>query len=422
MKVIFAKQRILIPIVFASALVLSLGVYFFKQWLRPPIKLGILHSLTGTLAFSEKTMVDAELMAIDEINASGGILGRKIFPIVVDGKSDDLIFAQEAERLIVQEKVSAIVGCWTSSSRRAVKKVVEKYNNLLMYPITSEGADESSNVVVVGASQNQQIVPCALWSYYNLGKNFFLVGTEDVYSRVALAIIKEVLKTVDAQVLGEEYLLWKSVDVSGPIQKILDLKPDVIINTIQGDAVEVFFNELRAHGITPEKIPVMSVGSVGETEFAILGVSAMAGDYVTASYFQSIEREKNYTFVTNFKKRFGMSAAISDWTESAYVSVYLWANAVQTAEDTSPLQVLKYMHNRVINAPEGIVYTDNKQLNSWKMIYIGKLRSDGQFTIVWDSGSQVQPLNFPIFKEKKEWEQFINDLYVQWGNRWSKIE
>lgn len=422
MKIISAKERRLIPIVLASILVLSLSFYFFKQFMHTPIKLGILHSLTGTLAFSEKNMVDAELMAIDEINANGGILGRKILPIVVDAKSDDLIFAQEAERLIVQEKVVAIVGCWTSSSRKSVKPVVEKYHNLLMYPITSEGADESPNVVIVGASQNQQIVPCALWSYYNLGKKFFLIGTEDIYSRVAQAIIKEVLKTVDAQVLGEEYLLWKSVDVSGPIQKILDLKPDVIINTIQGDAVGVFFNELRTSGITPDKIPVMSVGSVGETEFAELGVSAMAGDYVTASYFQSIEREKNYTFVTNFKKRFGVNASISDWTESAYVSVYLWADAVRIAENPEPTQVLKHMHNRVINAPEGIVYTDNKQLNSWKMIYVGRLRSDGQFTIVWDSASQVQPLNFPIFKEKKEWEQFINDLYVQWGNRWSKVE
>lgn len=165
----------------------------------------------------------------------------------------------------------------------------------------------------------------------------------------------------------------------------------------------------------------MSVGSVGETEFAALGVSAMAGDYVTASYFQSLEREENYIFVTNYKKRYGSNAAISDWTESGYVSVYLWADAVKVAGTPDPILVLKHMHNRVINAPEGIVYTDNNTLNSWKWIYVGKLRSDGQFTIVWNSDSQVQPLNFPIFKEKKEWEQFINDLYLQWGNRWSKV-
>jgi urea transport system substrate-binding protein len=413
--------HVLIPLIIFSAIALSLGIFFFTRMIKPPIKLGILHSLTGTLAFSEKTMVDAELMAIDEINSKGGILGRKIFPIVVDAKSDDAVFAREAQRLIVEEKVYAIVGCWTSSSRKAVRDVVEKYNNLLMYPITSEGAEESPNVVIVGASQNQQIVPCALWSYYNLGKKFFLIGSEDIYSRVAQAIIKEALKTVNAEVVGEEYLLWESVDVSGPIQKILELKPDVIINTIQGDAVEVFFGELRSHGITPEKIPVMSVGSVGETEFAALGVSAMAGDYVTASYFQSLEREENYIFVTNYKKRYGSNAAISDWTESGYVSVYLWADAVKVAGTPDPILVLKHMHNRVINAPEGIVYTDNNTLNSWKWIYVGKLRSDGQFTIVWNSDSQVQPLNFPIFKEKKEWEQFINDLYLQWGNRWSKV-
>ena len=415
------QKNWLLPAVIVAGLLVILGGYYLLKNIQQTIKIGIVHSLTGNLAFSEKTMVDAELMAIDEINSKGGLLGKKIVPIVVDGKSDEDVFAREAERLIKDEKVLAIIGCWTSTSRRTVNEVVEKYDNIFVYPVTSEGAENTKNLLLIGASQNQQIVPCALWSFHNLGKRFFLIGSEEIYSHVSQATMKEVLTSVGAEIVGEEFILLDSVDVSKPLEKILAVKPDVIINTIQGDAVVPFFEGLRKNGITPEKIPVMSVGSVSETEFAQLGSNAMAGDYVTASYFQSVEREENTVFVTNFKKRFGADSVVSDWTESAYLSIYMWAEAVKAAGSAEPKQVLAHAHNRVVNAPEGIVYIDNQILSTWKMIYVGKLRSDGQFSIVWDSGKQVMPLNFPIFKEKHEWEQFIKDLYVHWGNRWSKV-
>jgi urea transport system substrate-binding protein len=387
---------------------------------KTPIKIGILHSLTGSLALSEKPIVDAELMAIDELNAKGGLLGRPIVPVIADGKSDELIFVQEAERLIVQEKVVAIVGGWTSGSCRIMQPMIEKYNNLLFYPVTHEGIQESPNILFVGATQNQQIVPAALWSYYNLGKRFFIVGSDEIFSRVASKIIQETLASVDAQVVGDEYIMLGSKEVEPMIKKIIAAKPDVIINTIQGDSNVPFFEVLRAHGITPEKIPVMSIGSVTETEFVGIGSSAMAGDYTTASYFQSVSREENSIFVTNFKKRYGSNRVLSEACEAGYVAVHIWANAIRIARAINPDEVKKHLNNRMVNAPEGVIYTDNRLMNCWKMIYVGRLRSDGQFTIVWDSKKTVQPLVFPIFNTKQYWQTFVQDLYTKWGNRWSR--
>ena len=164
----------------------------------------------------------------------------------------------------------------------------------------------------------------------------------------------------------------------------------------------------------------MSISSVSETEFAQIGASAMTGDYVTASYFQSIEREENHQFVTNYKKKFGHNRVVSETEDAGYSSVFIWSKAVARAGNPNPSQTRKHLLNIVFNAPGGIIYTDNKLLNTWKTIYVGKLRSDGQFTIVWDSEKQVQPINFPNFKSQKEWEQFINNWYEEWGGRWSK--
>ena len=221
----------------------TLALHFFMQW-HAPIRIGILHSLTGSLALSEKPIIDAELMAIEEINAKGGILKRKIKPIIVDGKSDEQIFAQEAKRLIKDEKVSAIIGCWTSASRKAVKTVVEKYNNLLIYPVSYEGIEDSPNILYVGANQNQQIIPAVLWSYYNLGKRFFFVGSDYIYSRVASDIIKDAIASVGGEFLGEEFILLGSTDVDHMVDAIRAKQPDVIINTIQGESNLAFFNTL----------------------------------------------------------------------------------------------------------------------------------------------------------------------------------
>lgn len=413
--------KVLLMFFFAASL-LGFLIYFSFRQIKAPIKIGILHSLTGSQALSEKPMVDAELMAIDEINSANGLLHTSLVAVMADGQSDEKIFAQEAERLITKEKVSAIIGCWTSASRKAVKAVVEKYDNLLIYPVSYEGLEDSPHIFYVGANQNQQIVPSVVWSYYNLGKKFFLVGSDYIFSHTANAIMKATLAAMQGQVIGEEYIILGSTQVQPMIEKIKQAKPDVILNTIQGESNLAFFKELRAQGLTPEKFPVMSVSSVSETEFAQIGAGSMAGEYVTASYFQSIERDPNVLFISNFKKRYGSDRVISESMESAYVGVHLWAQAVQVADTQKPQQVKKHLTNRIYNAPSGIVYSDNRTNDMWKMVFVGKLRSDGQFTIIWDSEKQVQPLNYPIFIEKQKWDEFILNLYQQWGGSWSNSQ
>ncbi len=407
-------------VLIGSVILASTAGYFLVKRPGASIKIGVLHSLTGSQALSEKPVVQAELMAIDEINGQGGIAGRTIVPIVVDGKSDEVIFAQEAERLITQEKVSAIIGCWTSASRKAVKAVVEKHDNLLLYPVSYEGLEDSPNILYIGANQNQQIVPALMWGYYNLGKKFFLVGSDYIFSHATNAIIKATLAAMGSSILGEQYILLGSTEVAPMIDAIKKANPDLIINTIQGESNLAFFKALRANGITPEKCPVMSISSVSETEFAQIGADAMAGDYVTASYFQSIERDANIVFVSNFKKKYGANTVISEAMEAGYVGINLWAQAVEAADSPDPRLVRKKIFNQVFNAPGGITYVNNNSNDLWKMVYVGRLRSDGQFSIVWNSEKQVQPLNYPIFDKKASWDAFIANLYTQWGGSWSR--
>ncbi len=404
---------------FASVVLLAAACAFYF-YTKQPIKIGILHSITGSQSMSEKPLIDAEIMAIDEINQQGGIIGRKIIPIIKDGKSDEKIFAAQAESLIKDEKVDAIIGCWTSASRKAVKAVVEKYDNLLIYPVSYEGIEDSSHILYTGATQNQQITVCALWSFYNLGKKFFLVGSDYIFSRTANQIIKNVVACVNAEIVGEDYILLGAADVTGMVAKILAANPDIIINTIQGESNVAFFKELRERGITSEKIPVMSISSVTEVEFAQIGNSAMAGDYVTASYFQSLETEQNANFVSQFKQKYGPARVLNEACEAGYIGVHFWAQAISDAKSSQANQVRKYLHDRVLSAPSGIVYTDHESFNTWKMVYVGKLRADGQFSIIWDSKKTIKPVNYPIFKEKESWDQFIKDLYESWGNRWSR--
>ncbi|GMU19104.1 MAG: urea ABC transporter substrate-binding protein [Candidatus Babeliales bacterium] len=420
MREMHAKNIKIILILLGVVPLLGIIGYFSFKTIKKPIKIGILHSLTGSQALSEKPLVDAELMAIDEINAAGGLLKQPVLAVIADGKSDEKVFAQEAERLINQEKVSAIIGCWTSASRKAVKAVVEKYNNLLIYPVSYEGLEDSPNIFYVGANQNQQIVPSVVWSYYNLGKKFFLVGSDYIFSRAANAIARATLLAMQGIIVGEEYILLGSNDVSSMIAKIKEAQPDVILNTIQGESNLAFFKQLRAEGLTPEKLPIMSVSSVSETEFAQIGASAMAGDYVTATYFQSIEREQNVLFISNFKKRYGADRVISEAIESAYVGIHIWGHTVEIAQKSEPSKVIRYIQNRILNAPSGIIYSDNKMNDMWRMVFVGKLRSDGQFSIIWNSDKQIQPVNYPIFMEKKKWDEFISNLYQQWGGSWSR--
>ncbi|WP_237741512.1 urea ABC transporter substrate-binding protein [Anabaena sp. PCC 7108] len=383
-----------------------------------PIKVGILHSLSGTMAISEKSVVDATFLAIEEINNKNGILGRKIQPIIVDGKSDDHTFAQEAEKLITQEKVVTIFGCWTSSSRKTVKPIFEKYNHLLIYPVQYEGLEESPNIVYTGAAPNQQIIPAVKWSFDNLGKRFFLVGSDYIFPRTANAIIKDQVTALGGKILGEEYIILGSNNVEIAVQRILKTQPDVILNTINGDSNIAFFKALRKSGITSDKIPTISF-SIAEEELNYLPREYVVSDYAVWNYFQSINDNINNNFIQNFKTKYGKYRVTSDPIEAGYFGVYLWAQAVTDAGKDEVNLIKEHIKDQSFKAPEGIVYIDSENQHTWKTVRVGKIKADGQFKIVWNSDKPIRPLPYPLSRSKADWEMFVNSLYKTWNNNWA---
>src|SRR5262245_55614013 len=287
----------------------------------PPIKVGVLHSRTGTMAISERPVIDATLLAVEEINAAGGLLGRPVQAVVADGQSDETIFAQQAERLIRQEKVVAVFGCWTSASRKAVVPVVEKHDHLLFYPVQYGGLEQSANVVYLGPVPNQQILPALRWLVGFEGKRrWFLVGSDYVFPAVANAVIRDEAKARGCEVVGEEYLLLGSTDVTGVVQKIAEARPDLIVNTINGDTNVAFFRALRRAGVTAKATPTLSF-SISEEELSALSARDTAGDYVAANYFQSLDTPQNLEFLDRFGKRYGAERVVSSAMATAYAGV-----------------------------------------------------------------------------------------------------
>ncbi len=363
------------------------------------IKVGILHSLSGTMAISETSVKDAELLAIEEINEQGGILGKQLEPIVEDGASDWPTFAEKARKLLQQDKVAVIFGGWTSASRKAMLPVVEENNGLLFYPVQYEGLEASPNIFYTGAAPNQQIVPAVSWLLENKGQKFYLLGSDYVFPRTANQIIKAQLAAEGGQVVGEEYTPLGHTDFSTIISKIKDAKPDVIFNTLNGDSNVAFFKQLKDAGITADDIPVMSV-SVAEEEIRGIGADVLAGHYAAWNYFQTTDTPENEAFVSKYKEKYGSERVTSDPIEAGYFGVYLWAEAVKKAGTTDVAKVKEAAKGITFNAPEGTVTIDGDNQHTFKIVRIGQIQTDGQFKEVWNSGEPVKP---DPFLETYEW-------------------
>ncbi|MEX0677911.1 MAG: transporter substrate-binding protein [Pirellulales bacterium] len=384
-----------------------------------PIRVGILHSLTGTMAHNESAVADATLLAIHELNRDGGLLGRPIEGVVADGRSDSTTFAREAERLINKEHVCTVFGCWTSASRKTVVPIFEEHNHLLVYPVQYEGIEESPNVIYTGAAPNQQIIPAVKWAYaFENKRRFFLVGSDYVFPRVAHAIIKDQLKELGAELVGEEYLPLGSTVVQPIIEKIRSAKPDVILNSINGDSNLAFFTDLRKAGITPQSVPTISF-SVEEETLRQLDVSAMVGDYAAWNYFQSVESPENHKFVSSFRAKYGPQRVVTDPMEAAYFGVKLWAKAVADAQSTDVSEIRRAMLNQRIRSPGGDVRIDPATQHTFKTPRIGRVLADGQFEVVWTAAKPEPPIPYPPSRSTEEWRAFLHDLYSGWGNHWS---
>ncbi len=384
-----------------------------------PIRVGVLHSLTGTMAASESPLVDAVLLAIEEINFSGGLLDRPVEAVVADGESDANQFAVEATRLINEEDVCTIFGCWTSASRKTVVPIFEELDHLLVYPLQYEGIEESPNVIYTGATPNQQVIPAVKWAYAFEDKHkFFLVGSDYVFPRVVHEIIKDQLDILGAELVGEAFLPLGSRDVQSVVDQITATKPDVILNSINGETNIEFFRQLRAEGVTPKAVPTISF-SIGEAELQQLDAKAMSGDYAAWNYFQSIDSPENDSFVAHFKETYGEDHVVTDPMEAAYLGVKLWAEAVEACESTDPRMIRREMRNHRFHAPEGDIRIDPATQHTYKTPRIGRVQPNGQFEIVWTAIKPVAPVPYPPTRTTEEWKALLHDLFTGWNNEWS---
>lgn len=354
------------------------------------VKVGILHSLSGTMAISEVSLKDAELMAIEEINNSGGLLGKKIEPVIEDGASDWPTFAEKAKKLLQQDKVATIFGGWTSASRKAMLPVVEQNKGLLWYPVQYEGMESSPNIFYTGATTNQQIVPAVSWLLNNKGKKFFLIGSDYVFPRTANSIIKAQLKAEGGEVVVEEYTPLGHTDYSTVINKMKKVKPDVVFNTLNGDSNVAFFKQLKDAGITSKDVTVMSV-SIAEEEIRGIGGEVLAGHLAVWNYFQTTDTPENKAFVEKYKEAYGEERVTDDPIEAAYIAVHLWAEAVKKAGSFEVEKVKEAAKGIEYKAPGGTVKIEGENQHLWKTVRIGEIQQDGQFKEIWNSGEPVKP-------------------------------
>ncbi|WP_342045185.1 urea ABC transporter substrate-binding protein [Bacillus sp. OTU530] len=354
------------------------------------VKVGVLHSLSGTMALSEVSLRDAELMAIKEINDAGGVLGKKIEPVVEDGASDWPTFAEKAKKLLQKDQVATIFGGWTSASRKAMLPVVEQNKGLLWYPVQYEGMESSPNIFYTGATTNQQIVPAVSWLLQNKGKKFFLIGSDYVFPRTANKIIKAQLKAEGGTLLGEEYTPLGHTDYGTLISKIKEAKPDVIFNTLNGDSNVAFFKQLKDAGLTSKDVTVMSV-SIAEEEIRGIGPEVLEGHLAVWNYFQATDTPENQKFVDSYKKAYGQERVTDDPIEAAYFAVYLWAEAVKKAGSFDVEKVKAAADGIEFKAPGGTVKIDGATQHTWKTVRIGEIQKDGQFKEIWNSGKAIQP-------------------------------
>lgn len=389
--------------------------------LQGTIKVGVLHSLTGTMATSESRVAESTQLAIDEINGQGGVLGRRIEALVRDGASSNTTFAREAQALIADDGVAVVFGCWTSACRKTVRPIFEQHDHLLFYPLQYEGLEHSPNIVYTGAAPNQQILPAVKWALDNLGRRFVLVGSDYVFPHAAHAIMRDQIRSLDGKVLGEFYVLLGSDRVQEAVDLIVKTRPDAILNTLNGDSNVAFFKALRARGIQPADIPTISF-SVAEAELKAMGSAQFAGDYAAWNYFQSVPGEINQRFVRAYQARYGADAVVTDPMESAYAGVHLWASAVQKAGSAAPQEVRKALGAISVSAPQGAVTVDPQTQHVWKSVRIGQIRPDGQFDIVWSTAKPVRPQPFPPYRTPEEWNGLLNTLYAQWQGQWSNPE
>jgi len=404
------------------ATALAVGVLLFPSTGRTAdtIKVGILHSLSGTMAISETALKNVALMAIDEINAAGGVMGKKLVPVVVDPASNWPLFAEKARQLITQDKVSVVFGCWTSVSRKSVLPVFKELNGLLFYPVQYEGEELEKNVFYTGAAPNQQAIPAVEYLMSEEGggaKRFFLLGTDYVYPRTTNKILRAFLhsKGVTDQDIEEVYTPFGHSDyqtIVANIKKFAEGGRTAVISTINGDSNVPFYKELGNAGLKATDVPVVAF-SVGEEELRGIDAKPLVGHLAAWNYFMSLKNPVNDAFIKAYrayakKKNLANADTVvtNDPMEATYVGIHMWKQAVEKAHSTDTDKVIAAMSGQTFKAPSGFVLEmDPTNHHLHKPVFIGEIQADGQFNVVWKTKDSIRAQPWSPFVPGNEAKQ-----------------
>ncbi|MFZ4672921.1 MAG: transporter substrate-binding protein [Chlamydiia bacterium] len=391
----------------------SVLFFIYSFYIKANIKVGILHSRTGDLAQSEVPVLLATLAAIDEINQGGGINGELVEPLVEDGASDPVQFALGANRLLDQG-ATTIFGTWTSASRKAVNEVLEKRGGILFYPVQFEGLEDSPHILYLGVAPNQQLLPAASWALKNIGKRFYVIGSDYIYPKASLEILRLYMPSQGAEIVGSELVSLSEKNFTQAVAKIRLAKPDVIINLINGEGNRNLFTLLE----NDDQLKKTAIISLSVTEDLIQTWSVeLQNHFLCWSYFQNLKEEINLEFLARLRKRIDPKIVINDPMEIAYNGVKMWANTYEMAKNGSRVNLKKVLDGQGIHAAEGIIGF-NTSFYLYRNIILAKVFHKQTPQIVWRTINPIPPEPYPSLKTKKEWQEQMIIWYKEWGNKW----
>jgi urea transport system substrate-binding protein len=386
-----------------------------------PIRIGVLHSRTGSTRDSERPMYDAIVLAVNEINHTGGVLGRKVEVVARDTASDDDIYPKMAEDLIANEKVTVLFGGWSCAGRKLLGEVCKKHDQLLIYSPLGEGLEEHPNIVYAGGAPNQQLREAANWTRTHLRKRkAFLIGSEfDLYSHAGFEMLKAEFQELGIELVKERYISAGGEDLNKLANEIKESGADVVFNLLDGPDNVSYFRAMRRAKISSAEVPTVWLG-VGEDELSVLDLRDAIGDVLVTPYLQSLPNKENKEFIQRYEARYPSHSRISDATAVSYSAVYLWKQAVEKTKSTDALQVREGFRGQAFVGPEGPIKIDPKNLYAWRKPRLGRMNDKLVFEVVRGAEMWVEPIPFPASHTRQEWEAFLNRLYTSWGDRWNQ--
>jgi len=378
---------------------------------KDPVRVGVLYSQTGVTSTIGKSQLQGTLLAIDEINEAGGLDGREMVPVVYDAQSTPAVYAQLAERLIIADKVNVILGCYMSSSRKAVLPLVEKWNKLLFYPTLYEGFEFSNNIIYTGAAPNQNSVQLAEFMTANFGARVYLIGSDYIYPYESNRIMSElVLQRQNSEKVGERYVALDATeeDFRPIIEEIRSLRPDFIFSTVVGDSAACLYRAYADAGFDPKTMPIGSL-TTSEAEISQMD-GAGTGHFTSAPYFQSIQSETNSRCLERLRRRFGEDCVPNLCWEAAYFQTHVFANAFAQAGTDELAQLVPHVLGSEFEAPQGRIRIDPTNHHTCLYPRIGVVNSRGQFTIVREATRAVHPDPYMVTHSLGDWAAELSTL------------